>query len=101
MSAAENFLISAGKSMSPAKEILHSVQEKTCTQLHPVQCGGMNYDAMKLIEKLNDTLKSDELRYSQKETAESVRARLTRLETTYRTAINECIADLETVGVRL
>lgn len=27
--------------MSPAKEILHSVQEKTCTQLHSVQCEGM------------------------------------------------------------
>ncbi len=41
MSAAENFLISAGKSMRALKRKLHSVQEKTCTQLHPVQCERM------------------------------------------------------------
>jgi len=33
---------SSEKSMTPAKEKLHSVQEKACTQLHPVQCEGMN-----------------------------------------------------------
>ena len=58
-------------------------------------------EAVTLIEKLNAAIKADALRRSQIEAAEIARARLTRLETMYRTAINECIDDLESAGVRL
>jgi hypothetical protein len=49
MSAAEYFLISEGKSMRALNPKLHPVQEKTCGQLHRVQCGGMSKTTFRVI----------------------------------------------------
>lgn len=87
--------------MRRTKRKLHNVQEKTCGQLHSVQCEGMNYNATELAEKLRKMEKSDEVTYRQQDAALSARVRLEKLETTYRTAINQTLEDLENAGVRL
>lgn len=61
----------------------------------------MNYNANELAEKLRKMEKSDELSYSKKDTVLSARVRLEKLETMYRTAINEVLQDIEAMGVRL
>lgn len=61
----------------------------------------MTYDAAKLASDLRKMEKSDQISYSQKDHLLSARVRLEKLETMYRTEINETLADLENAGVRL
>lgn len=87
--------------MRRTKIKLHDVQEKTCATLHTVQHEGMKYNAAELAEKLRKIEKSDEVTFRQQDAALSARIRLEKLETMYRTAINQALEDLEDMGVRL
>lgn len=61
----------------------------------------MNYNAAELVETLRKMEKSESISYSKKDSLLAVRARLEKLETMYRTAINHALEDLEDMGVRL
>lgn len=61
----------------------------------------MKYNAAELAEKLRKIEKSDEVTFRQQDAALSARIRLEKLETMYRTAINQALEDLEDMGVRL
>lgn len=61
----------------------------------------MTYNAAEIAEKLRKMEKSDEVNFRQQDAALSARVRLEKLETMYRTAINQTLEDLEHAGVRL
>ncbi len=54
-----------------------------------------------IIQKLRQIEKDDSAKYNQRDMANAVRARLEKLEANYLATINDCLADLEMVGIKM